>query len=74
MNYDEVDLDFEGGGSVHIDKLEDYLELLYSQDDFLKKVKGSFLIMQLSRSPDNLEFLVTNGLISFSMVADFLNY
>ncbi len=61
MNYDDIDLDFDGGSSVNLERMDDYLEMLYSQDDFLTKVKGSFLIMQLSRIPDNLEFLITNG-------------
>jgi hypothetical protein len=63
MSYDEIDLSFEEfASSVHINKVDDYLEMLYSQDDFLAKVKASFFFMQLSRNPDNLEFIITNGL------------
>lgn len=47
--------------NAELDKLDEYLEMLYSTDDFARKIRGSQCIMQLSRSPENLEYLVTNG-------------
>ena len=38
--------------------MEDYIELLY--EDVSSKVRGSGLILQLSRNPDNLEELSQN--------------
>ncbi|XP_078603734.1 kinesin-associated protein 3-like isoform X3 [Branchiostoma floridae x Branchiostoma japonicum] len=43
---------------ANINDLDDYMELLY--EDVPKKVRGSALILQLSRNPDNLEELVQN--------------
>lgn len=43
---------------ANINDLEDYIELLY--EDVTSKVRGSSLILQLSRNPDNLEELSQN--------------
>ena len=43
---------------ANINDLEDYIELLY--EDVARKVRGSGLILQLSRNPDNLEELSQN--------------
>lgn len=40
-------------------ELDDYLELLY--DDLPSKVKGTGLILQLARTPDNLLTLAQTG-------------
>ena len=39
--------------------LDDYLESLY--DDLPAKIKGTAMILQLARSPDNLQDLATSG-------------
>ena len=39
--------------------IDDYVELLY--DDIPEKIKGSALILQLARNPDNLLELARNG-------------
>ncbi len=43
---------------ANINDLEDYIELLY--EDISAKVRGSSLILQLARNPDNLEELSQN--------------
>jgi hypothetical protein len=59
---EEEDNEFNDDPShMTLDKLEEYLELLYSQDDFVRKIKGSFFIMNLSRNKNNLEYMITNG-------------
>jgi hypothetical protein len=40
-------------------ELDSYLEYLY--DDLQSKVRGTGLILQLARSPDNLCVLMENG-------------
>ena len=51
------------GGEIdevaNITDIDDYLELLY--EDIPEKVRGTALILQLSRNPDNLEELFENG-------------
>lgn len=42
-----------------INDLDEYIELLY--EDIPDKVRGSALILQLARNPDNLEELLING-------------
>merc|ERR1711953_374590 len=44
--------------TANINDMEDYIELLY--EDVSSKVRGSGLILQLSRNPDNLEELSQN--------------
>jgi len=39
--------------------MDEYLELLY--EDVPEKLRGTALILQLSRNPDNLEELFQNG-------------
>lgn len=43
--------------------VDDYVELLY--DDIPEKIKGSALILQLARNPDNLIELSRNGMFYF---------
>ena len=40
-------------------ELDSYLELLY--DDLQAKIRGTGLILQLARNPDNLNELSSNG-------------
>lgn len=42
-----------------LNSIDDYVELLY--DDIPEKIKGSALILQLARNPDNLIELARNG-------------
>lgn len=42
-----------------LNHIDDYVELLY--DDIPEKIKGSALILQLARNPDNLIELAKNG-------------
>lgn len=42
-----------------IDDIEEYCELLYEKAE--DKVRGTALVLQLSRNPDNLEELSQNG-------------
>ena len=44
---------------ANINDLDEYLELLY--EDVPEKIRGSALLLQLSRNPDNLEELFQNG-------------
>lgn len=43
--------------------MDEYVELLY--EGIPEKIRGSALILQLARNPDNLEELLHNGMISF---------
>lgn len=42
-----------------ITRVEEYMELLY--EGIPEKIRGSALILQLARNPDNLEELLHNG-------------
>ena len=44
----------------NINDLDDYLEMLY--EDLPEKQRGTALLLQLARNPDNLEELFQNGL------------
>lgn len=44
---------------ANINDMDEYIELLY--EDIPDKVRGSALILQLARNPDNLEELLLNG-------------
>lgn len=46
-----------------LNHIDDYIELLY--DDIPEKIKGSALILQLARNPDNLIELARNGKSTF---------
>jgi hypothetical protein len=48
---------------ANINDMDEYIELLY--EDIPDKVRGSALILQLARNPDNLEELLLNGDFSF---------
>lgn len=50
--------DADGGEIANINNLDDYIELLY--EEIPAKVRGSALILQLARNPDNLEELSQN--------------
>ena len=49
--------------TANINSLDEYLELLY--EGIPEKLRGSALILQLSRNPDNLEELFQNGTVMF---------
>ena len=53
--YDATEID----EVANINDVEDYMELLY--EDVPEKIRGSALLLQLSRNPDNLEELFSNG-------------
>ena len=53
-----TDADAKHGTAANINYLDDYIELLY--EEVASKVKGSGLILQLARNPDNLEELSQN--------------
>ena len=44
---------------ANINDIEEYVELLY--EELPDKIRGTALILQLSRNPDNLEELAVNG-------------
>lgn len=44
---------------ANINDLDDYLEMLY--EDLPEKQRGTALLLQLARNPDNLEELFQNG-------------
>jgi Kinesin-associated protein (KAP) len=46
---------------AYINNLDDYLELLY--EGIPEKLRGTALILQLSRNPDNLEELFQSGML-----------
>ncbi len=46
--------------TANVNDLDEYSEMLY-EDDIGVKVRGSALILQLARNPDNLEELFQNG-------------
>ena len=48
---------------ANINDLDEYLELLY--EDVPEKLRGTALVLQLARNPDNLEELFQNGEIPF---------
>ena len=45
--------------TANVNDIDDYLELLY--EDIPEKQRGTALILQLARNPDNLEELFQNG-------------
>lgn len=56
-----VPADFEGtelDEQANINDIEDYVELLY--EELPEKIRGTGLILQLARNPDNLEELAVN--------------
>lgn len=46
--------------------MDEYVELLY--EGIPEKIRGSALILQLARNPDNLEELLHNGTFSLHML------
>lgn len=55
---------------ANINDMDEYIELLY--EDIPDKVRGSALILQLARNPDNLEELLLNG--SFNLLYNTIVY
>lgn len=51
--------DVQGGEIANVNQLDMYVELLY--EDIPSKIRGSALLLQLTRNPDNLEELLVNG-------------
>lgn len=49
----------DDGEVANIRNIDDYVELLY--EDLPERIRGSSLILQLARHPDNLEELEKNG-------------
>ena len=45
--------------SANLNDIEDYMEQLY--EDTASKIKGSGMILQVARNPDNLTELAQNG-------------
>ena len=45
--------------TANLNDIEEYIELLY--EDTPKKIRGTALILQLARNPDNLEEIAQNG-------------
>lgn len=45
---------------ANIDDLDTYMDLLY-ENEIEKKVKGTMMLMHLSRNVDNLESMIGNG-------------
>ena len=56
--YSPIQAELESGEMANINDLEDYIEQLY--EEIPTKVRGSSLILQLARNPDNLEELSQN--------------
>lgn len=52
---------FQLDEEANINKIEDYVELLYEK--IPDKIRGSTLILHLARNPDNLEELLQNGTV-----------
>lgn len=44
---------------VSINNIDEYVELLY--EDLSERIRGSAMILQVARNPDNLEELEKNG-------------
>lgn len=55
----QICLCFQIDEVANINDMDEYIELLY--EDIPDKVRGSALILQLARNPDNLEELLLNG-------------
>ena len=69
-NLKEPGCDFtEIDETANIYDLDDYLELLY--EGVPEKLRGSALILQLSRNPDNLDELFNNGICLEAIVSIF---
>ena len=50
--------------TASLNDLESYIEMLY-EEDLGTRIRGSALILQLARNPDNLEELFQNGFIIY---------
>ena len=47
--------------TANLNEIEEYIELLY--EDTPNKIRGTALILQLTRNPDNLEEIAHNGML-----------
>ena len=56
--------------TANINDLDDYAEMLY-EDDLKAKIRGSALILQLARNPDNLEELFQNESVLNPLIAHY---
>lgn len=54
-----------------ITRVDEYIELLY--EGIPEKIRGSALILQLARNPDNLEELLHNGVVSLYLLMLMVN-
>lgn len=54
-----------------IRKIDEYVDLLY--EDLPERIRGSALILQLARHPDNLEELQKNGAQLFNVTLPIFN-
>lgn len=54
----EHESDLKVAECANINRLDEYIELLY--EELKEKIRGSWLILQLSRFPDNLSELANN--------------
>ena len=59
----DSDCDCQLDEQANINDIEDYVELLY--EELPEKIRGTGLILQLARNPDNLEELAVNGKLAF---------
>ena len=50
------------GEEAQVSQVERYVELLY--EGLPEKIRGSALLLQLARNPDNLEELLHNGTLA----------
>lgn len=51
---------------VSINNIDEYVELLY--EELGERIRGSAMILQMARNPDNLEELEKNGSIFFQKI------
>lgn len=57
---EQPSIDTQINETASLNDIEDYSELLYG--DVPEKIRGSALILQLARNPDNLSEILTKGL------------
>jgi len=63
----KVSLSVQPAETAIMSELDLYLEYLY--DDLPSKIRGTGLILQLARSPDNLAYLMENGMHDHTTIA-----
>lgn len=62
---ESLDESYDQQFDASIDDLDSYMEKLYELD-IREKKNGTFMIMQLARTPENLEMLISNGNTTYS--------